>query len=146
MTYDLIYWGNSSLADSVFRMQKRAVRLMMGRGYRESCRDLFKELNILPLRSQYIYSLMMFVIKNIDKFVTNKDYYELKTRQDLNLHMHQVNLAIFSISVYHMAVKVYNGLPYELKANSSYPNKFKANLKDFLYTNSFYTMEEFFNR
>jgi hypothetical protein len=45
--------------------------------------------------------------------------------------MHQVNLAIFSKSVYHMAVKVYNRLPYELKTNISYPKKFKANLKDF---------------
>jgi hypothetical protein len=60
----------------------------MGRGYRESGRDLFKELSILPLRSQYIYSLMMFAIKNREKFVTNKDYHELETRQDLNLHMH----------------------------------------------------------
>jgi hypothetical protein len=60
--------------------------------------------------------------------------------------MDQVNLAIFSKSVYHMAIKVYNGLPYELKTNISYPKKFKANLKDFLYANSFYTMEEFFNR
>jgi hypothetical protein len=57
---------------------------MMGHGYRESCRDLFKELGILPLRSQYIYSLMMFVIRNREKFVTNKDYHELNTRQFLN--------------------------------------------------------------
>jgi hypothetical protein len=55
MTYGLMYWGNSSSVDRVFRMQKRAVQLMMGHGYRESCRDLFKELGILPLRSQYIY-------------------------------------------------------------------------------------------
>jgi hypothetical protein len=67
---------------------------MMGRGYKESCRDLFKEINILPLKSQYIYWLRMFVIKNRDKFNTNKDYYEVKTRQNINLHMHQVNLAI----------------------------------------------------
>jgi hypothetical protein len=93
MTYGLIYWGNSSLADRGFKRQKRAIKLMMGYGYRESCRDLFKELNILPLRSQYIYSLMMFVIKNREKFVTNKDCHEFETRQDMNLHMHQVNLA-----------------------------------------------------
>jgi hypothetical protein len=119
---------------------------MTGRGYRESCRDLFKELGILPLRSQYIYSLMMFVIKNREKFVTNKDYHALKTRQDLNLHMHHVNLAIFSKGVYHMVIKVFNGLPDTLKINSSDPKKFKANLKELLYMNSFYTVEEFFNR
>jgi hypothetical protein len=50
---------------------------------------------------------------------------------------------LFIVTVVRM---VYNGLPYDLKANSSYPKKFKANLKDFLYTNSFYSMEEFFNR
>jgi hypothetical protein len=38
---------------------------------------------------------MMFVIKSTEKFVTNKDCHKLKTRQDLNLHRHQVNLAIF---------------------------------------------------
>jgi hypothetical protein len=106
---------------------------MMGRNHRESCRDLFKELSILPLRLQYIYSLMMFIIKNRETFVINKDYYELKTRQDLNLNTHQVNLAIFSKGVHHTAIKVYTGLPYTLKTNSSYPKKFKAILKDFLY-------------
>jgi hypothetical protein len=88
----------------------------------------------------------MFVIKNREKFVTNKDYHELKTRQNLNLHMHQVNLAILSKGVYHMAIKVFSGLPDTLKTNSSDPKKFKANLKDFLYMNFFYTMEEFCNR
>jgi hypothetical protein len=111
---------------------------MTGHGYRESCRNLFKELGTLPLRSQYIYSLMMFVIKNREKFVINKDYHELKTRQDLKFHLHQVNLAIVSKGVYHMAIKVFNGLPDTLQRNSSDPKKFKVNLKDFLYMNSFY--------
>jgi hypothetical protein len=60
--------------------------------------------------------------------------------------MHQVNLAIFSKGVYHKDIKVFNGLPDTLKINSSDPKKFKANLKEFLYMNSFYNMEEFFNR
>jgi hypothetical protein len=89
---------------------------------------------------------MMFVIENREKFVTNKDYHELKIGQDLNLHMHQVNLAIFSKAVYHMNIKVFSGLPDTIKINSNDPKKFKANLKDFVYMNSFYTMEEFFNR
>jgi hypothetical protein len=35
---------------------------MVGCGYRESCRELFKELKILPLSSQYIFSLLLFVV------------------------------------------------------------------------------------
>jgi hypothetical protein len=42
---------------------------------------------------------MMFVIKNRAKFVIN-------TRQNINLHMYQVNLAKYGKGVYHMAVKV----------------------------------------
>jgi hypothetical protein len=48
--------------------------------------------------------------------------------------------------IYHMAIKVFSGLPDTIKVNSSDPKKFKANLKNFLYMNSFYTMEESFNR
>jgi hypothetical protein len=45
--------------------------------------------------------------------------------------MHQVNLAIYGKGVYHMAVKVYNGLLYNLKEILNNPKKFKVNLKDF---------------
>jgi hypothetical protein len=37
----------------------------MGRIRIDSCRNLFKELEILPLVSQYIFSLMLFVIENM---------------------------------------------------------------------------------
>jgi hypothetical protein len=69
--YDDIKCCNYNIQPNVFQVHclvsrwrpphNHCVRLMMGRGYRESCRDLFKEINILPLKSQYIYSLMMFV-------------------------------------------------------------------------------------
>jgi hypothetical protein len=35
-------------------MHKRGIRIIMGYGYRKSCRELFKELKILTLSSQYI--------------------------------------------------------------------------------------------
>jgi hypothetical protein len=113
----LIFRGNSSHAEMVIKM--------MGCGYRESCRDLFKEINILPLKSQYIYSLIIFVIKTDNFVINSKDYYEVKARQNINLHMHQVNLAIYGKEVYHMAVKVFNGLPYNLKEISDNPKSLK---------------------
>jgi hypothetical protein len=57
MNYGIIFWGNSSHNTQVFKMQKEAIRIITGCGNRESCRNLFKELNILPLMSQYILSL-----------------------------------------------------------------------------------------
>ena len=87
MSYGLIFWDNSSYAD-------RVVRIMLGCGYRQSCRDLFKVLNILPLKSQYIYSPMLFVVKNRDCFVPNSECHGFNTRQTGNLHLSQVNLCI----------------------------------------------------
>jgi hypothetical protein len=40
MTYGLILWGNLSLSDTVFKLQKRVVRIMMGHGSRESLTDI----------------------------------------------------------------------------------------------------------
>jgi hypothetical protein len=146
MTYGLIFWGNLSHAGKVFKLQKRVIRVIMGCSYRESCRDLFKELNILPLKSQYVLSLMMFVIKNKEYFIKNNDCHGLYTRQNTNLHMSHLNLTIYGKGVYHTGVKVYNALPYKLKEISDNPERFKSELKEFLYLHSFCTLVEFFNR
>jgi hypothetical protein len=63
-------WGSSP--HRLFKLQKRIIRLIKGCGYRDSCREHFRDMNVLPLRSQYIYSLTMFVIKNREMFDTNR--------------------------------------------------------------------------
>jgi hypothetical protein len=45
-------------------MRKRVIRIILGCGYREICRELFKELKILPLSSQYIFSLLLFIVNS----------------------------------------------------------------------------------
>jgi hypothetical protein len=52
-------------------------------------------------------------------------------RQNMNIHMYQVNLAKYGKGVYHMAVRIYSGLPNKLKIISNNSNKFKASLKEF---------------
>ena len=66
MTYGIIFWGNPSHNIKVFRMQKKAIRIIMGCSNRESCRNLFKELIILPLMSQYtlLYLHLCLIIRN----------------------------------------------------------------------------------
>jgi len=54
MTGGIIFWGNSTESSKILKIQKRAVRIIMGRWRSESSRHLFKELKILPLKSQYI--------------------------------------------------------------------------------------------
>jgi hypothetical protein len=115
MTYGVMFWGNLSHAERIFKLQKRVIRIMKGCGYRESCREHFRNMNILPLRSQYIYSLLMFVVKNKEVFDTNKDCYEINTRHNMDIHMNQVNLMKYGNGVIHMAVRIYNALPNKFK-------------------------------
>jgi hypothetical protein len=67
MNYGIIFWCNSSYSINIFRLQKKAIRIITNSRSRDSCRDLFQTLNILPLQSQYIFSLLRFVVKNMEQ-------------------------------------------------------------------------------
>jgi hypothetical protein len=54
---------------------------------RDSCHDLFKLVNILPLQSQYIYSISVFVVMNKGLFKSNTDVHNIQTRKKPDLHM-----------------------------------------------------------
>ena len=57
LSYGIIFWGNTLYSSKIFRIQKKAIRIMEGCQNRVSCRNLFKKFEILPLISQYILSL-----------------------------------------------------------------------------------------
>jgi hypothetical protein len=60
MTNGIIVWGNSCHTIKVFRLQKGAIGIIMGCGRRESCRNVFKKLKILPLMSQHMFALLIY--------------------------------------------------------------------------------------
>ena len=62
--YGIIFWGNPSHSSIIFRIKKKAIRIMEDCGNRVSGRNLFKKLQILPLTSKYMLSLLMFVVQN----------------------------------------------------------------------------------
>jgi hypothetical protein len=84
---------------------------MSNSGYRDSCRELFKQLEILPLKSQYIFSLLMFIVNNKDQFESNLEISGRNTRFNNKLHFPACNLAAFQKGIYYQGVKVFNGLP-----------------------------------
>jgi hypothetical protein len=117
----------------------------MGSRSRDLCRNLFKKLRTLPLKSQYISSLLLFIVNNKDKFIANSENYSINMRQSTNLHLPQANLAIYQKGVYYLGIKIYNSLLSDIKIFSNNQKKFKTVLKTFLYTNYFYSLDEYFN-
>jgi len=51
----------------------------MTSGRKDFYNELFKQLNILPLQSQYIFSLLLFIIKNRDQLLSNLEVRNINT-------------------------------------------------------------------
>jgi hypothetical protein len=145
-SYGIIFWGHSvGGMRRVFRLQKRIIRIMTGCRSRDSCRDLFIDLKILPQPSLHIYHLNLFVNKNNELYPTNNEIHNYCTGQRRNLHQPAANLTQYQNGVLHRGVIMYNSLPAYIKMEFHNPKKFEAVLKRFLYNNSFYSLEEFYN-
>jgi hypothetical protein len=52
--YSVTLWGGDPESIKIFRLQKKVVRVTGKVGRHISCRNLFKDLNILPLPCLYI--------------------------------------------------------------------------------------------
>jgi hypothetical protein len=68
VNYGIIFGSNTSSMCKVFLTQKKILRIMLRISARTSCRKWFKKLEILPIPSLYIYSLMMFLVDNLHYF------------------------------------------------------------------------------
>jgi hypothetical protein len=73
MSYGIIFWGTSPYSDNILKIQKIILRIITDSSQRESCRQLYKQQQILTVHGQYIYSLLMFVVKFKEIFSLNSD-------------------------------------------------------------------------
>jgi hypothetical protein len=73
ITYGIAFWGNATNSKNVFTVQKIIIRNIMNTNFRASCRGFFKGLYIHPFYSQYIFSLLLLVVKNMHLFVINTE-------------------------------------------------------------------------
>jgi hypothetical protein len=96
MKYGIIFWCNSTDSRKVFTLQKKIVRIMLGVKPQNSCRGLFKRLQILPLPCEYIFSLLNFIINNKEHFQTNSSVHSVNTRNKHNLNRPVANPDMFS--------------------------------------------------
>jgi hypothetical protein len=99
ISYGITFWGNSSHSEDIFKVQKRIIRLIMNLSKNASCRQPFRELYILPVPSQYILSVFLFVTKNKDQFMTNSQIHRITTRQTPDLYIPTANLTIYQKGV-----------------------------------------------
>ena len=76
-----------------------------------SCKPLFQSLGILTVPSQYILSLMNFVLQNIERFTPNIEVHNFNTRNKLKFHKPVTSLILYQKGVYNMSIRIFSKLP-----------------------------------
>ena len=67
----------------------------------------------MPLKSQYMLSLLMFVVQNKTLFLTNTENYNLGTRKK-KLYLPQANLTIYQKGDCYSGITIFYNLPLEI--------------------------------
>ena len=138
-----LFGGHCSESIKIYRLQK-IIRIMMGCRSTDYCKKLFFNLEIFPLPSQYTLSLLLFMIRNKNQFLVNSEVYHIDTRQHAKCHQPSANWTKCQKGVYYFGVKVFNKLPTYIKIVCDNSKNFKVVLQKFLYENSFYSLDEYY--
>ena len=141
----VLFFGVIHITATAFlKFEKRIIRIITKTGSRDSCHQLFKQLQILSLPSQYIFSLLVFVTKHKGLFQSNSEKHDLNTCFNHNLHLPSTNLTSVHKGVLYSGSKIYSHLPSNIKVLSNDTKLFKSTLKSYLIEHTFYTLDEFY--
>jgi hypothetical protein len=143
ISYGICIWGGCAnhRLERVFRLQKKAVRVISKLKPRESCRNAFRELGVLTLPCLYIFEVAVYC-KYKCSLVQNGDFHSYYTRGRANLRVQQHRTVAFEHLPSQFGIKILNKLPEGVK-HAQNQNQFKTRLKSLLVSNVLYSVEEF---
>jgi exonuclease III len=144
LSYGIILWGCSGQTSSIFKIQKKAIRIISGKPPGYSCRNLFPRWRLLTVYDLYILKISIFVHRHLNEFNSLNAKHSYNTRHGGNLSYDRHCLALYEKKARYMGVRIWNGLPRSLRQISS-EVEFRRELKLFLLQNNFYSMNDFFN-
>jgi len=140
-SYGILIWGASPEMEAIFILQKKAIRILEGAHWHDTCKPLFKKTKILTLPSVFILTSLMYVHQNQNNFPKNSHYHSYETRRgnDLAIQYHRVKKAQHSTN--HLGIKLYNKLPSQIRELNS--KDFKKAIKNILTEGAYYSIAEF---
>jgi len=141
LRYAIVCWGSTNL-DTIFILQKRAVRALTNSHPRAHCHEIFKQLKLLTVPAVYILELAIQVWRNRENIMAKNWNHTYCTRGKKNFQYPKHRLTLTERSSTYMGIKIFNALSYELKEEKCLI-KFKRKLKAKLIENCPYTLKEF---
>lgn len=143
LRYLILLWGVGTEVDRVFILQKKIIRLMFSLMPLDSCRPVFIQNKILTLTSIFIFEGAVFVHKNKQMFTTNFCKHTHNTRAANQISINKYRLSLFRKSPFVCCACIFNTLPTDIKNQQSF-SAFKNNLKQYLISKCFYSLQDFF--
>ena len=143
--YGLEFWGQAAdhVTDRVFKLQKKAIRILAGVPPRTSCRDLFKKFEILPMPALYIAQVLIFFKKQPHYMADwNKFDHNYNTRNKDKIVLTQHKTSAYEKGLMYAGQYYYNKLPKRLRSENNV-NVFKQKIKMYLLSNNIYKLSEF---
>jgi len=142
LTYGITLWGGSysTYLDVLIKQQKKVIRIIAKKGYRDHTHDLFKDLKILKLKDLYEYhvSLSMLKVKTgtIPKslkpvFTCNQEVHSYNTRNKENYRIPKHKSATYHRSIMHMGPSLWSKIPENIRKLNSY-KQFSCKFKSYL--------------
>jgi len=145
VSYGIILGGSSHHRDSIFKIQKRIIiRIITNTSRHDSCHHLCKQLQISPLPSQYIFSLLVFVNKNRGLLLSNSAIHDIHTHYNYNLHLPSTNLTLVQKGVLYSGSRICNHLSLSTKILLNDAKFFKSTLRSCRVEHMFYSLDEYY--
>lgn len=140
LSYGVRFWGRSNKIEQILICQKKCLRIIFNLRDNETCREIFKEYNILTVVSMYILGLCTDVFNNFSDYSKNSNIHSHNTRNSEKLHINAK-----ATEIEYEELVIFNHLPTQLTSNNLSQNQFKKKLKETLLNHSFYKVQEFLN-
>lgn len=139
--YGVLFWGTATEAHRILILQKKAIRILCQLGYRDSCKEAFKEQSILTIPSLYILNCLKYVHCNKHKYLLNSEFHKYNTRNknDLQIPLHRINKTQQGLDYW--GAKLYNKIPSDLKTKCD--SAFTNGVKKLLLARAYYSLEEY---
>jgi hypothetical protein len=87
LRYALTLCGGDHESKRICKLQIKVIRIISSADQNVSCRNLFRDLNILPVPCLYIIEVICYIKLNIDKMKLNEEIHDLCTGHKSDLHV-----------------------------------------------------------
>uniref|UniRef100_A0A1B6H7R3 Reverse transcriptase domain-containing protein n=1 Tax=Homalodisca liturata TaxID=320908 RepID=A0A1B6H7R3_9HEMI len=141
LSYGIVLWGLAPGIKTVFRLQKRIIRIMTNSHFRAPCKSLFRNKKILTLTSLYIYELLVYIHLSKDQLIEDLRFqHNYNTRNNANFRIPLHRSTFYEKSPLYSGLILYNNLPLTFKSMTI--GKFKNELKTVLIDKAIYEIDE----